>query len=214
MQLLWRSWWRSQQLAPFLKSRSPSCCYPRKHASCYPLPYPVPSCLFFVPILCPAGWELAAVSPSMHLLRPLWPGGLPGPRLQACSQGHPSRCLAAGVGRQQSEPYHHSSLRWTVVAAGAGVDQLPDTQSRTSGGKFRRHLQLSWKAKIINKKISTSPFFPSFFPQAFFSLSFLEKLDLSWNLLTSLPVDFSASLSALRELRLQHNSLQQLTGYR
>uniref|UniRef100_H3D921 Si:ch211-237i5.4 n=1 Tax=Tetraodon nigroviridis TaxID=99883 RepID=H3D921_TETNG len=49
-------------------------------------------------------------------------------------------------------------------------------------------------------------------PQAFFSLSFLEKLDLSWNLLTSLPVDFSAGLSALRELRLQHNSLQQLTG--
>lgn len=55
---------------------------------------------------------------------------------------------------------------------------------------------------------------PSVFPQAFFSLSFLERLDLSWNLLTSLPVDFSASLSALRELRLQHNSLHQLTGYR
>eukprot|EP00066_Takifugu_rubripes_P012618 XP_011601884.1 PREDICTED: leucine-rich repeat-containing protein 70-like [Takifugu rubripes] len=50
-------------------------------------------------------------------------------------------------------------------------------------------------------------------PQAFFSLSFLEKLDLSWNLLTSLPVDFSTSLTALRELRLQHNSLQHLTGY-
>lgn len=56
--------------------------------------------------------------------------------------------------------------------------------------------------------------FSSLFPQAFFSLSFLEKLDLSWNLLTSLPVDFSASLSALRELRLQHNSLHHLTGYR
>ena len=70
----------------------------------------------------------------------------------------------------------------------------------------------SVKAKIINKIAWVV--FSSFPPQAFFSLSFLEKLDLSWNLLTSLPVDFSASLSALRELRLQHNSLQRLTGYR
>lgn len=51
-------------------------------------------------------------------------------------------------------------------------------------------------------------------PQAFFSLSFLEKLDLSWNQLTSLPVDFSASLSALRELRLEHNNLHHISGYR
>lgn len=50
--------------------------------------------------------------------------------------------------------------------------------------------------------------------QAFFSLSFLEKLDLSWNQLTFLPVDFSASLSALRELRLEHNNLQHLSEYR
>ncbi|XP_034751173.1 insulin-like growth factor-binding protein complex acid labile subunit isoform X1 [Etheostoma cragini] len=50
-------------------------------------------------------------------------------------------------------------------------------------------------------------------PQAFFPLSFLEKLDLSWNQLTSLPVDFSASLSALRELRLEHNKLHHISGY-
>ncbi|XP_030262376.1 insulin-like growth factor-binding protein complex acid labile subunit isoform X1 [Sparus aurata] len=50
-------------------------------------------------------------------------------------------------------------------------------------------------------------------PQAFFSLSFLEKLDLSWNQLTSLPVDFSTSLSALRELRLEHNILDHISGY-
>ncbi|XP_028456261.1 leucine-rich repeat-containing protein 70 [Perca flavescens] len=50
-------------------------------------------------------------------------------------------------------------------------------------------------------------------PQAFFPLSFLEKLDLSWNQLTSLPVDFSASLSALRELRLEHNNLHHVSGY-
>ncbi|XP_019117240.1 insulin-like growth factor-binding protein complex acid labile subunit [Larimichthys crocea] len=50
-------------------------------------------------------------------------------------------------------------------------------------------------------------------PQAFFSLSFLEKLDLSWNQLTSLPVDFSTSMSALRELRLEHNNLNHISGY-
>lgn len=51
-------------------------------------------------------------------------------------------------------------------------------------------------------------------PQAFFSLSFLEKLDLSWNQLKSLPVDFSTSLSALKELRLEHNNLHHISGYR
>uniref|UniRef100_A0A3Q4IC46 Si:ch211-237i5.4 n=1 Tax=Neolamprologus brichardi TaxID=32507 RepID=A0A3Q4IC46_NEOBR len=51
-------------------------------------------------------------------------------------------------------------------------------------------------------------------PQAFFSLSFLEKLDLSWNKLKTLPVDFSSSLPALKELRLQHNNLHYLSGYR
>lgn len=50
-------------------------------------------------------------------------------------------------------------------------------------------------------------------PLAFFSLSFLEKLDLSWNQLPSLPVDFSTSLSALKELRLEHNSLHYISGY-
>lgn len=55
---------------------------------------------------------------------------------------------------------------------------------------------------------------PPLLLQAFFSLSFLEKLDLSWNQLTSLPVDFSTSLSALRELRLEHNNLHHVSGYR
>lgn len=50
-------------------------------------------------------------------------------------------------------------------------------------------------------------------PQAFFSLSFLEKLDLSWNKLKTLPVDFSSSLSALKELRLEHNNLHYISGY-
>ncbi|XP_028312052.1 insulin-like growth factor-binding protein complex acid labile subunit [Gouania willdenowi] len=50
-------------------------------------------------------------------------------------------------------------------------------------------------------------------PQAFFSLSFLEKLDLSWNQLTILPVEFSTSLSALKELRLEHNFLHYISDY-
>ncbi|XP_061740194.1 insulin-like growth factor-binding protein complex acid labile subunit isoform X2 [Nerophis ophidion] len=50
-------------------------------------------------------------------------------------------------------------------------------------------------------------------PQAFFSLSYLEKLDLSWNQLTSLPADFSTSLSAVRNLRLQHNRLCHLSAF-
>uniref|UniRef100_A0AAV2KIN2 Uncharacterized protein n=1 Tax=Knipowitschia caucasica TaxID=637954 RepID=A0AAV2KIN2_KNICA len=45
-------------------------------------------------------------------------------------------------------------------------------------------------------------------PKALFSLSFLERLDLSWNMLTSILVDFSSSLSALKELRLEHNYIQ------
>lgn len=53
-----------------------------------------------------------------------------------------------------------------------------------------------------------------FCSQAFFSLSFLEKLDLSWNQLATLAVDFSASLSALKELRLEHNDLRYISGYR
>ncbi|KAK7167388.1 hypothetical protein R3I94_001702 [Phoxinus phoxinus] len=43
--------------------------------------------------------------------------------------------------------------------------------------------------------------------QAFFSLSFLEKLDMSRNNLTKIPPNFSESLSSLRELRLDHNAL-------
>uniref|UniRef100_A0A3B4ASP1 Uncharacterized protein n=1 Tax=Periophthalmus magnuspinnatus TaxID=409849 RepID=A0A3B4ASP1_9GOBI len=46
--------------------------------------------------------------------------------------------------------------------------------------------------------------------QAFFSLSFLEKLDLSWNLLTTVPEDFSWSMSGLKELRLEHNNLRRI----
>lgn len=46
-----------------------------------------------------------------------------------------------------------------------------------------------------------------FSTQAFFSLSFLEKLDMSQNNLTQIPPNFSESLSSLRELRLDHNAL-------
>lgn len=47
-------------------------------------------------------------------------------------------------------------------------------------------------------------------PQAFYSLSFLEKLDISRNHISELPADFSQSLSSLRELRLDHNNLEQV----
>lgn len=46
--------------------------------------------------------------------------------------------------------------------------------------------------------------------QAFYSLSYLEKLDLSRNNLSRLPADFSESLSSLRELRLERNALELL----
>ena len=68
-----------------------------------------------------------------------------------------------------------------------------------------RSMFVSVKAKEV---------FLRFSPQAFFSLSFLEKLDLSWNQLTALPVDFSSSLPALKELRLEHNNLQHISGNR
>lgn len=66
--------------------------------------------------------------------------------------------------------------------------------------------------KCKGSKILNLCFFLSF--QAFFSLSFLEKLDLSWNQLTTLSVDFSSGLSALKELRLEHNNLHYISGYR
>ncbi|XP_055799619.1 leucine-rich repeat-containing protein 4C isoform X1 [Salvelinus fontinalis] len=47
-------------------------------------------------------------------------------------------------------------------------------------------------------------------PEAFYSLSFLEKLDMSRNKLRRLPSDFSHSLSSVRELRLDHNTLEWL----
>lgn len=173
-------------------SNQPSCCCLRKHVSCPPLPDPGPFCLSFVPTLCPLGWELTPVSPSVHLLRPLWPGGLPGPGLPAHPQGHPSWCLAAGAGRQQPEPYRHSGLRRAVVTTGAGVDRMPDTKSWTSGGKFRRHLQLSENNHYSQKKTSTSPFYPHH--------SFCRPFSLCpfWRSWTSAGTDWRPSRSTSR----------------
>ncbi|XP_041826241.1 leucine-rich repeat-containing protein 70 [Melanotaenia boesemani] len=67
-----------------------------------------------------------------------------------------------------------------------------------------------WSLRVL---VLTSSQITEIQPQAFFSLSFLEKLDLSWNLLPTLPVDFSVSLSALKELRLEHNNLHFISGY-
>ncbi|XP_036004431.1 TLR4 interactor with leucine rich repeats isoform X2 [Fundulus heteroclitus] len=39
------------------------------------------------------------------------------------------------------------------------------------------------------------------------------QLDLSWNQLMTLPVDFSSSLPALKELRLEHNNLHHISGF-
>ncbi len=41
--------------------------------------------------------------------------------------------MAAGAGRKQSERDRHPSLHWTVVPAGAGADQQPDTGNTTTG---------------------------------------------------------------------------------
>ncbi|XP_028843418.1 slit homolog 2 protein-like [Denticeps clupeoides] len=46
--------------------------------------------------------------------------------------------------------------------------------------------------------------------QAFYSLSFLEKMDISRNVLSQLPADFSQGLTSVRELRLDHNTLHAL----
>ncbi|XP_039978727.1 leucine-rich repeat-containing protein 70 isoform X3 [Xiphias gladius] len=67
-----------------------------------------------------------------------------------------------------------------------------------------------WSLRVL---VMTNSQIQEIQPQAFFSLSFLEKLDLSWNQLTSLPADFSASLFTLRELRLEHNNLHYISGY-
>lgn len=48
--------------------------------------------------------------------------------------------------------------------------------------------------------------------QSLSSLQFLERLDLSFNRLRWLPLDFSQSLSSLQELRLDHNLLQHLNA--
>uniref|UniRef100_A0A8C5ECD1 Slit homolog 1 protein-like n=1 Tax=Gouania willdenowi TaxID=441366 RepID=A0A8C5ECD1_GOUWI len=48
--------------------------------------------------------------------------------------------------------------------------------------------------------------------QCLSSLQFLERLDLSYNLLRGLPWDFSHSLSSLQELRLDHNLLQHVAS--
>lgn len=46
--------------------------------------------------------------------------------------------------------------------------------------------------------------------QALSSLTFLEKLDLSYNELRVLPPDFSEGLTSLKDLRLSHNALERL----
>lgn len=87
------------------------------------------------------------------------------------------------------------------------VDLSVDMQTLIAGEELTEEMGEAGGGKQNEKK-------DVFSSQAFFSLSFLEKLDLSWNQLTSLPVDFSASLSALRELRLEHNNLHYISGYR
>lgn len=116
--------------------------------------------------------------------------------------------------------------RWGIIKGGRNVKMKAWGPSGSQcwtgskrGGKGGSKEFVCARVKEKQKGISSNVRFSlsfslSLFSQAFFSLSFLEKLDLSWNQLMSLPADFSTSLSALRELRLEHNNLHHISGYR
>ncbi|KAI3359379.1 hypothetical protein L3Q82_002882 [Scortum barcoo] len=124
-----------------------------------------------------------------------------------CSRLCPHQCIC----------YEHADL---VDCRGRGFEQVPrgfphGTWLLELGGNNLSEIGTRaftglWSLRVL---VLTNSQIKEIQPQAFFSLSFLEKLDLSWNQLTSLPVDFSASLSALRELRLEHNNLRHIAGY-
>ncbi|XP_070703501.1 phospholipase A2 inhibitor [Pempheris klunzingeri] len=124
-----------------------------------------------------------------------------------CSRLCPHQCVC----------YEHADL---VDCRGRGFEHVPrglphGTWLLELGGNNLSEIGTRaftglWSLRVL---VLTNSQIQEIQPQAFFSLSFLEKLDLSWNQLTSLPVDFSTSLSALRELRLEHNSLHHLSGY-
>uniref|UniRef100_A0A8C2E7K1 Si:ch211-237i5.4 n=1 Tax=Cyprinus carpio TaxID=7962 RepID=A0A8C2E7K1_CYPCA len=77
-----------------------------------------------------------------------------------------------------------------------GGNQLREIRSRAFAGL--------WSLRIL---VLSDSSIQALQTQAFFSLSFLEKLDMSRNNLTQIPPNFSESLSSLRELRLDHNAL-------
>ncbi|XP_068509420.1 reticulon-4 receptor isoform X1 [Syngnathus scovelli] len=123
----------------------------------------------------------------------------------ACTRLCPSRCLC----------YEHSDL---VDCRERGLEHVPrglphGTWLLELGGNnmseiCSRAFTGLWSLRVLvlaNSQIEALQ------PQAFFSLSYLEKLDLSGNQLTSLPADFSVSLSGLMELRLERNNLHHLS---
>ncbi|KAF4116339.1 slit homolog 2 protein [Onychostoma macrolepis] len=77
-----------------------------------------------------------------------------------------------------------------------GGNKLKEIRSRAFAGL--------WSLRIL---VLSDSSIQALQTQAFFSLSFLEKLDMSRNNLTQIPPNFSESLSSLRELRLDHNAL-------
>ncbi|XP_048102412.1 slit homolog 2 protein [Alosa alosa] len=83
-----------------------------------------------------------------------------------------------------------------------GGNVLTELRSRTFAGL--------WSMRIL---VLSESHIQQIHPQAFYSLSFLEKLDMSRNHISELPVDFSQSLSSLKELRLDHNALEQVAPH-
>uniref|UniRef100_A0A670Z840 Uncharacterized protein n=1 Tax=Pseudonaja textilis TaxID=8673 RepID=A0A670Z840_PSETE len=64
-----------------------------------------------------------------------------------------------------------------------------------------------WSLKIL---LLSHNSIAKIWPQTFMSLSFLEKMDLSYNLLAHLPHDFSNELTSLKDLKVAHNCLRAL----
>nr|XP_043906712.1 insulin-like growth factor-binding protein complex acid labile subunit isoform X2 [Solea senegalensis] len=128
---------------------------------------------------------------------PLVQSSRPCPHLCACYE-HADLvdCGARGFDRVPSGLPHGT---WLLEL---GKNNLSEVGTRAFTGL--------WSLRVL---VLTNSHIQLIQPQAFFSLSFLEKLDLSWNQLTSLPADFSTSLLALRELRLEHNSLCYIPAY-
>ncbi|KAI4896401.1 hypothetical protein NFI96_017126 [Prochilodus magdalenae] len=160
---------------------------------------------------------LQTLCSSLPVFRALRPGGLPCTGIGQSAPRPPSWHVAPGPGRKHIGRDQGSRFCGTLVTAcpGAGGQQYPgatDTVGVHStiwepGQRRVWTLVFNESSGVV---VRDELYLRHEGLEAFYPLSYLEKLDMSRNNLSRLPPDFSDSLSSLKELQLERNALKQL----